>query len=78
MVCQGNINSPKYVSILHEGLFSIFSRGHMNKHDALFMEAGAACHRSKATKSRLELQRMKLQPLAEVALLFFGDANIAA
>ena len=42
--CEANINSAKYVSILHEGLLPIFSSGKMSKVNSLFMEDGETCH----------------------------------
>ena len=48
--CAANINSAKYISILHKGLLPIFSSGKMNKVNSLFMEDGAPCHSARATQ----------------------------
>ena len=48
--CEANINSAKYVSILHERLLPIFSSGKMNKVNSLFMEDGAPCHSGRVTQ----------------------------
>ena len=48
--CEANINSAKYVLILHEGLLAIMSSGKMNKVNSLFMEDGVPCHSARATQ----------------------------
>ena len=50
---EANINSAKYVSILHEGLLPIFSSGKMDKVNSLFMKDGTPCHSVRATQHRL-------------------------
>ena len=65
MECQGNINSGKYVSVLKEGLFPIYSSGRMSKNDFIFMEDGVPCHIAKATQNWLRKNIRKLPWLSQ-------------
>ena len=49
VVCEGHINSAKYIKILKKGLLPIFASAHINKNH-LFMEDGAPCHSAKTTQ----------------------------
>ena len=51
VVCEGCINSAKYIKILKEGLLPIFARAHVNKNHHLFMEDDAPCHSAKNNTS---------------------------
>ena len=51
MVCEGHINSAKYIEILKEGLLPIFASSHVDKNHHLFMEDGAPCHSTKITQA---------------------------
>ena len=41
VVCEGGINSVKYMEILKEALLPIFASAHVDKKQHLFMEDGA-------------------------------------
>jgi hypothetical protein len=60
--CKGNINSAKYVSILKEGLFPIFSSARMSKVNSLYMEDWTVCHTVQATQSKLSQNGIKKLP----------------
>ena len=62
VACQGNINSGKYVSILKEGLFPIYSSGRMSKNDFRFMEDGSPCHTAQTTQNWLRQNGIKKLP----------------
>ena len=51
VVCEGRINSAKYIEILKEGLLPIFASAHVDKNHHLFMEDGAPCHSAKTTQA---------------------------
>ena len=51
VVCEGRINSAKYMEILKEGLLPIFASAHVDKNYHLFMEDGAPCHSAKTTQA---------------------------
>ena len=51
VVCEGCINSAKYIKILKKGLLPIFASAHVNKNHHLFMEDGASCHSAKMTQA---------------------------
>ena len=51
VVCEGRINSAKYIKILKEGLLPIFTSAHVNKNHHLFMEDGVPCHSAKTTQA---------------------------
>ena len=51
VVCEGCINSAKYIEILKEGLLPIFSSAHVDKNHHLFKEDGAPCHSAKTTQA---------------------------
>ena len=51
VVCEGHINSAKYIEILKEGLLPIFASAHVDKNCHLFMEDGAPYHSEKTTQA---------------------------
>ena len=51
VVCEGHINSAKYIEILKEGLLPIFASAHVDKNYRLFMGDGVPCHSAKTTQA---------------------------
>ena len=51
VVCEGGINSAKYMQILKEALLPIFASTHVNKKQHLFIEDGAPCDSAKTTQA---------------------------
>ena len=50
VVCEGCINSTKYIEILKEGLLPILASTHVDKNHHLFMEDGAPVIQKKRHK----------------------------
>ena len=51
VVCEGHINSVKYIEILKKGLLPNFASTHANKNHHLFMKDDAPCHSAKTTQA---------------------------
>ena len=49
VVCDGNVNAEKYISILDQA----FHSGQLRRRSALFMQHGVPCHTAKKTKDWL-------------------------
>ena len=62
VVCDGNVNAEKYISILDQGLLSAFDSGKLRRRSTLFMQDGAPCHTAKKTKDWLANKGIKCLP----------------
>ena len=51
VVCEGGINSAKYMQILKEALLPIFVSAHVDKKQHLFREDSALCDSAKTTQA---------------------------
>ena len=60
VVCDGNVNAEKYISILDQGLLPAFHSGKLRRRSTLFMQDGAPCHTVEKDKGLLGKRRDKM------------------
>ena len=62
VVCDGNVNAEKYISILNHGLLPAFRSWKLRHRFTLFMQDGAPYHTAKNTKDWLAKEGIKCLP----------------
>ena len=62
VVCDGNVNAEKYISISDQGLLPAFHSGKLRRRSTFFMQDGAPCHIAKKTKNWLAKEGIKCLP----------------
>ena len=62
VVCDGNVNAEKYISIPDQELLPAFYSGKLRRRSTLFTQDGAHCHIAKKTKDCLAKEGIKCLP----------------